>query len=1079
MRPLLLKIQAFGSYRDLTAIDFTKPDQNLFLITGDTGAGKTTIFDAMVFALYGEASSGANRKDGEELQSQYAELSVEPCVELTFREKGEIYTVSRSPRHSRPLKRKGQNETRVVGETVSLTYPDGSVSTQNVREVNAAIEELIGLNKDQFMQVAMIAQGEFMDMLRAKSSDKKDVFRKLFRTEVYQSMVDELDRRRKNIYGEMESQRNFIRAEAGHVVIPESFRDSEELSELREDLTGSGMITDIKSARFSVMLEALCLNLEKEKEAAQEAYDKAAAARDAKRDALTGADNLEKFFAQLDTAKRELEECEALEQAMAQKREDVRRINAAYEIRSVWLRYDDSRQAAERTAKQQTELLKEMPALAEQEKNLSQQEAQCRETAEKERENYTKVWEKAKAEKALVERLDGLSLEAEEKEKIARTAKASEEKARGDLSRLESEEEAWKQVEEKNRQAGERLALWEVRGSEAERIGQDLSKADDALHDLGECLNEAKKAASAYHQIQEKAQAEASKCVAATGAYLDAQAGFLAQELREGEPCPVCGSTTHPNPCELHAGGEVPDRETLDAMREKADRLKSEAANASNLSGEAAARYHERREALKESLKGIRARLDLARGVSEESGAAGMPENEAEEKRLSIPKMHEDLDHYREALDLEGDRLKKDAEALNKAREWLSAAADQKKKISDQIREAGEQSANAAAAQASINAQINTLKGERQYSSLEEADKEVKEAKERSDNAEAAHTKAREAALSAKTRKEKAEALLRQCEEDLPRLTGEADARKEEYREACLKNDCHQEPEKGWKKITDQYPREEAERLRKEIDAHAARKAAAQRMKASAQEAIADQKRPQTEILRQEAQAAEEALGGAAAALESVKRQYLADSEALDKMGPLLAEYGKKQREYQQVNSLCNRLSGKVSGAHMDIETFVQRYYLEKILRSANRRFLEMSAGQFELRMYDIEKAGEGKNRGLDLMVYSVVTGKEREVRTLSGGESFMAALSLALGMADQISETTAAISPEIMFIDEGFGSLDDHARGQAVRVLQQMAGGSKLIGIISHVTELKNEIEDQLLVTKDDNGSHIRWQIS
>ena len=171
--------------------------------------------------------------------------------------------------------------------------------------------------------------------------------------------------------------------------------------------------------------------------------------------------------------------------------------------------------------------------------------------------------------------------------------------------------------------------------------------------------------------------------------------------------------------------------------------------------------------------------------------------------------------------------------------------------------------------------------------------------------------------------------------------------------------------------------------------------------------------------------------------------------------------------------------SGNVSGSRMDLETFVQRYYLERILYAANRRFQEMSAGQFELRMYDLKKAGEGKNRGLDLMVYSTVTGKEREVRTLSGGESFMAALSLALGMADQIKQSSAAINLDMMFIDEGFGSLDEHSRNQAVRVLQEMAEGSRLIGIISHVSELKQEIEDQLIVTKDENGRHVKWQIS
>ena len=178
--------------------------------------------------------------------------------------------------------------------------------------------------------------------------------------------------------------------------------------------------------------------------------------------------------------------------------------------------------------------------------------------------------------------------------------------------------------------------------------------------------------------------------------------------------------------------------------------------------------------------------------------------------------------------------------------------------------------------------------------------------------------------------------------------------------------------------------------------------------------------------------------------------------------------------EYARLDHLYRLVSGNVTGSRMDLETFVQRYYLEKILDAANRRFREMSAGQFELRTVSLERAGEGKNRGLDLMVYSAVTG-----RTLSGGESFMAALALALGTADQIRAGSASINLDIMFIDEGFGSLDEHSRNQAVKVLLEMAEGSKLIGIISHVTELKQEIDDQLIVTRDESGSHVQWKIS
>ena len=236
---------------------------------------------------------------------------------------------------------------------------------------------------------------------------------------------------------------------------------------------------------------------------------------------------------------------------------------------------------------------------------------------------------------------------------------------------------------------------------------------------------------------------------------------------------------------------------------------------------------------------------------------------------------------------------------------------------------------------------------------------------------------------------------------------------------------------------------------------------------------------PDLEALSEASREAEAALSAAQEALKGVSALDQTVRAALDALRPILEQRGLAAREQARLDDLYSRLAGKVSGSRMDIETYAQRCYLERILRSANARFLEMSAGQFELRMVPEEMAGEGKNRGLDLMVYSAVTGREREIRTLSGGESFMAALSLALGMADEIQARSAAIHLDIMFIDEGFGSLDDHARDQAVRVLQRMAGGSKLIGIISHVTELKHEIEDQLVVTRDERGSHTRWVIS
>lgn len=285
--------------------------------------------------------------------------------------------------------------------------------------------------------------------------------------------------------------------------------------------------------------------------------------------------------------------------------------------------------------------------------------------------------------------------------------------------------------------------------------------------------------------------------------------------------------------------------------------------------------------------------------------------------------------------------------------------------------------------------------------------------------------------------------------------------------------------EENWQETIKTYTRQDAEEFQDAVNQYRENLAAAQAQKEAAQAAAGTEVRPDLKKLKQEKEEAEQKYQAVKIRYDNLRQEFSSNAEVQDILLGRLKNRTEILEEHARIDALYRMASGNVSGARMDLETYVQRYYLERILYAANRRFGEMSAGQFEFRMYDIEKAGEGKNRGLDLMIYSAVTGKEREVRTLSGGESFMAALSLALGMADQIQESSAAVNLDMMFIDEGFGSLDEHSRNQAVKVLQEMAEGSRLIGIISHVTELKQEIEDQLIVSKDENGSRVRWQIS
>ena len=431
---------------------------------------------------------------------------------------------------------------------------------------------------------------------------------------------------------------------------------------------------------------------------------------------------------------------------------------------------------------------------------------------------------------------------------------------------------------------------------------------------------------------------------------------------------------------------------------------------------------------------------------------------------------------WQDSLRTEGNCLQQDAQTLEQIQRFLENAEGMKinlKKASDQAADAVASAKEALRRHALPCSLWNYHKIIRQRTRPRQQWKKPgidKEKKEQS------YSAARSEEQKAKSAEDNARTLITRYLSELPGQREEKSCRETEYRQIMTEKDL---TEAEWKELTERHDRGETEILQKKADSHSQKKAAAERMKHTAETAIRGRQRPELGKLEQAKAGAEEKMASAQEAFEETKEYYKANMDVYLALRPVMEERGRIMEEHRRLDDLYNLLAGNVSGSRMDIETFVQRHYLERILHAANRRFQEMSAGQFELRMCDLDRAGIGKNRGLDLMVYSTVTGKEREVRTLSGGESFMAALALALGMADQIQESAASVNLDVMFIDEGFGSLDEHSRDKAVRVLQDMAGGSKMIGIISHVTELKQEIEDQLIVRKDEEGSHVRWQIS
>lgn len=1081
MRPLKLVMQAFGSYGNRTEIDFEKPDQNLFLITGNTGSGKTTIFDAIVFALYGEASSNANKKNGAELQSQFVEIGTEPFVSLTFSEKNgpeiDLYTVKRIPRHVRPLKR-GSGE-KMVSEEVSLTMPDGS--EYPAKETDAKLMEIVGLTKEQFMQVAMIAQGEFMELLRAKSDDKKMIFRKLFHTGLYEEIKNEFAVRKKEKQAEIDQIRMRCIAEISRTELPEGLEQTAFLKEKKKELEKSKDFSVTVLEQFLEKLELLCEELSKRTKEAKKIVQKRSQERDHARDVAAKASQLLKSFVQLEDAEKTLQSLKEQEEAITKQQELAVRVEDAWELQAVYQRLLDCKKMLEKLRSDLQEQTEQLPNLMEDTKLCIQNTKDAKHQQEEEVAAFTKVEEKVKKAMEVFTKMEAAGQDVIQKEKAVQNAEEKERALKAKKEQLEKQQEAWRERSQQLAQSEKNLALWQAKQKDFGLLETEFSRAEQTEKEYKTQKQTTEKRRLAYRAASLEFEEKNAVYEQKRKIFLNAQAGFLAQELKEGCPCPVCGSTEHPSPCKLEKEHQNLTKEMIKELAIQAEQLRGKQEQAAAAAEAAGSLLEEKQKNAGESFE------DFCRRAEEVLGTEAMPDfrkmtdsdNKTDPEKIRadfLEQMKKECLHQSKKMEAEGRQLQKEVNEYQMLLEALTKAEEQEKKFREELEQSAKETADAKTALERSRVMLESLEGSKDYQNQQEAQAAYTKADIAKKEKDVLVMRAEERLQKAQEQENRAQTLIAKYKKEIPQQMEEQKIRQQAYREILEEKHF---PETAWMELTGTYTKTQVQKWKQDAQNHGRQKAAAESLINSARAAIGEQPKPVLEELEKTSEAAEAAWKESQRVLEQWQEIWRIDQKVCQALKPQMEERSEVMHQYEKINGLYQLLSGNRKNSRMDIETYVQRHYLEQILEAANQRFQDMSAGQFELRMCDIDKAGTGKNRGLDLMVYSAVTGKVREVRTLSGGESFMAALSLALGMADQIQESSAAINLDMMFIDEGFGSLDEHSRDQAVKVLQNMAEGEKLIGIISHVTELKQEIEDQLIVTKDDQGSHTRWQIS
>lgn len=1048
MKPIKLVLNAFGPFCKKVEIPFDEfGESGLFLLTGDTGAGKTTIFDAISFALFGNAS-GENRTP-DCFRSDYAGSEEKTFVELTFCHKDKIYQVTRNPAYERSkLKSTG---TTMEKADATLILPEGSVIAGSSR-VTAAIVELLGIDWRQYKQIAMIAQGEFLQLLTADSNERGVIFRKVFGTQIFDEIQKKLKSMSANLKYRCEdldkSILQFLKGISCDMEEPSSVLIHE--WKLKPDINQVDRILEL----LSELIDKDMLLFE------QEQGENHSISEKIKQKAVeyTTAQKLNQAFEELEKAREQHQLLLTQEEAM----QELDRLlhlgrKALHTVRP-------AEEAYERT---QSELQKLKSAIT-----LQRQEE---EDTIKELSKRKHIWEEREAFRPEINELN-IRIKRQEDDQIkydvVEERKAKYKKAFVLKEQLEQE---LKQLEVKNK---ELTALQEEKLREQDsycNIDRDLLDYSNQLEQKCKSIVKHKEILAQYEELaSEKAQLEQLQTVFTQvqlqyakqneqyllleHQFLGEQAGIIAEKLIEGQPCPVCGSKEHPQKARLTQ--EAPSEEQLKQAGIRKEELQKKVAEASS------------------NCRNQLTKIQLLQNQ--------LQKEVAQERKLSepTPKNAEFIDDIpdwvkcrleseeRVAKELQnqvyqlGGKLKEKEQCAVSLQKILKEL-EQTAKV---LQQKNEEKIAAVNQLIMLEGQITTMRGDLLYSSKEEAMQALATDRKKHTDLQNALTQAEVNLRSCETKLGELKAVLANNELKHAEKTGEL-----------------QEAEKSWKEKLDncgfmsieQYKaclmtEEELEGKQQSLDTYYKRLSMTEQEHKRLTQETQGKERLDLNALRKEQEELDLQKQESEVRLQNRYSRCKMNKEILKNTKETYQSQESLRKEFLMVNELSKTANGELAGkAKIAFEQYVQAFYFDSIINEANKRLYKMSNSQFAL-MRKEDPTNLRSSAGLELEVMDYYTGKSRSIKSLSGGESFKAALSLALGLSDVIQNFAGGIQVDAMFIDEGFGSLDSNSLEQAIETLNTLTMGNRLVGIISHVSELKERIDKKIVITKKLEGSSL-----
>ena len=913
MRPLKLTLSAFGPYAGKTDFDFDKLGTGgLYLITGDTGAGKTTIFDAITYALYGDPSG--NNREVSMFRSKYADLETPTFVKLTFKYKDNEYVVKRNPEYERASQRGSGVTKQTAG--VELTLPDKKVLTKT-KEVDTAIKNIMGIDKNQFCQIAMIAQGDFLKLLLAPTKERIEIFRHIFKTKLYSDLQNKLKQEASSLDNNCLQIRQSITQYIAGINCDESSLHCVQVSKAKNN--------ELPIDECISLLENLL-------------------AEDSQSEEKT-AEKILSIEKQADKIKLNIQQGESISRAkilLEQTDALIKKLSSDKITLAAALDEENKRSVEiEKLTKDSATISAQLPEYDELSQKLS-----------------------ALAKNISLIEKNNLTLN----------------KAKTDIDTLKSQIESLSAEAKTLEKCGEQKIILE---NNILSLNDRLSKLQQLLQSM-ETLKknheEHKKAVQVYKERQSNVDSLDASYKEGHKLYLDAQAGILAESLKENMPCPVCGSLSHPKKASKPV--DVPTKDELDALQNRISAANKEVEMASQAAGKIKGIINEKMESTLTSIKELLGDINM-------NSATDIAKENIGELQAKIKSINSEIK-----------QLSKNISRKDSIEKILPQSTKRLEELQDSINTISNTVTTYTSENKAIEERIADLKSKLLFSSKLEADTKIK-----SNN---------DTVLKIQKAIDLATKRLNECNEKL----ASANATKVELSKQL----------EGKEEINLENEKNKLYELESNI----------RRLRAYKEEI-------HSRIVNNQS---------------NYKNINLKSDELIE-----------AEKQYTIVKSLSDTANGNITGKDkIMLETYIQMHYFDRIISRANARLVIMTGGQYDL-VRRKEAASKMGQSGLDLDVIDHYNGTERSVKSLSGGESFKASLALALGLSDEIQSSAGGIQLDTMFIDEGFGSLDEDSLSQAMNALASLASSNKLIGIISHVGELKQKIDKQIIVKKDKTG--------